>query len=117
MANVVFTLFINQLLSNRTLIVSGSGKQFISALFANALKEIGEIVAQQEDSNEWDRFLAVQKFLEMTSIGEVQAGLTKGLFQNVASQELQRLIQGMFGIRFGESLEYKKLMNALSTFE
>ena len=117
MANVVFTLFTNQLLSNRTLIVSGSGKQFISALFANALKEIGEIVVQQEDSNEWDRFLAVQKFLEMTSIGEVQAGLTKGLFQNVASQELQRLIQGTFGIRFGESLEYKKLMNALSTFE
>jgi hypothetical protein len=118
LANVLFASFVQQVLVP-DLYISPSANQFVSALFGKALQEIGELLEGANPSyccSEWDRFLAISKFLEINSLSDLQTSLTKGVFRHVTSQELQLLVQATFR-DMRQSPEYTSLMNALSTYE
>lgn len=118
LANVVFASFVKQVLVP-DLHVSPSAKQFVSALFSKAMREIGEMLKGSNPSHcssEWDRFVAISKFFEINSLADLETALSMGTFLHITSQELQILVQATFRDR-KQSPEYISLMTALSTHE
>ena len=116
LSDVIFTLYLQQLLGAKG--ISPSASQFTSAIMTKAREEIGQFVANNSDSempedcsSEWERFGAVQKFLDMTQLEQVEAALAHGTFKTLVSQEMVRLIQA----KCGDSPERRALLNALAS--
>ncbi|GKY99925.1 centromere/kinetochore protein zw10 [Mayamaea pseudoterrestris] len=95
LCDVVFTLFLDQVLAAKD--ISTSACQFVSALLQRAGDEIvGLVDGKTKESRVWDRFTAVRKFMDM-NLNDIQLGLTDGVFQSITGQELTRLILATFG--------------------
>jgi centromere/kinetochore protein ZW10 len=113
LADVVFTLYLNQVSSATD--ISPSASQFASALFHKATSDIAGLLGTPQDpsifATEWGRFEAVGKFLGLHHLSQVEQALSSGVFRHVASQELVRLIQATFG----ESPQRRALLNGLAT--
>jgi len=119
LADVLFALYLKEVTSNAT-IISGSARQFAGALFRKATVDIRELLfdegkQQQEDpkpySLGWGRFEAVGNFLELDQLAQVEQALSSGVFRNVASQELARLVQATYR----DSPQRKALLNCMAS--
>ena len=106
LADVVFGLYLQQVLMATK--ISSSARSFAGALFQKALDDVSSLLAlspskKNNDDNkcnylvtEWDRFTAIRQCMDMMSIADIEAALSRGVFRSVASQELARMIRAMF---------------------
>eukprot|EP00539_Tryblionella_compressa_P000977 CAMPEP_0178742426 /NCGR_PEP_ID=MMETSP0744-20121128/5672_1 /TAXON_ID=913974 /ORGANISM="Nitzschia punctata, Strain CCMP561" /LENGTH=298 /DNA_ID=CAMNT_0020395375 /DNA_START=247 /DNA_END=1143 /DNA_ORIENTATION=+ len=113
LADVVFTLYLDQVAIATD--ISPSACQFTSALFHKATVDIAGLLGTPQDptkfSMEWGHFEAVSKFLELNHLSQVEQALSSGVFQNLGSQELAKLIQATFG----DSPQRRGLLNGLAS--
>jgi centromere/kinetochore protein ZW10 len=94
LADVIFTLYLDQLMKATDISANASG--FVSTLFQKATHDIGELVSQDKSgSRVWDRFSAASRFMDM-SLADIQAALGDGVFRSVTGPELTRLITAAF---------------------
>eukprot|EP00536_Pseudo-nitzschia_multiseries_P012841 jgi/Psemu1/244885/estExt_Genewise1.C_5110018 len=119
LADVLLALYLNEVTSNAA-IVSGSARQFTGGLFRKATIDIRGLLfdegTQLHDdpkpySLEWGRFEAVGNFLELDQLVQVEQALSSGVFRNVASQELARLVQATYR----DSPQRKALLNCMAS--
>jgi centromere/kinetochore protein ZW10 len=114
LADVLFVLYLQQVTSAND--ISPSACQFTSALFHKATVDISGLLgsAAHEPSKfatEWGHFVAVGKFLELNQLSQVEQALSSGVFRDVASQELGRLITATFA----DSPHRRALLHSLSS--
>ena len=114
LADAIFILYLNQV-TNATAI-SASACHFCSTLFSKATDEIGSLLLENDAnrgvssdtkiihstdgllescSKEWNHFEAVGELLHL-NLAEIQTALANGLFRDVRSQELSRLVMATF---------------------
>ena len=114
LADAIFTLYLNQVTSATA--ISASACHFCSTLFSKATDDIGSLLVDDDGfrdgnifakrirsgdgilegcSKEWNHFEAVGQMLHM-NLAEIQTALANGVFRDVRSQELSRLILATF---------------------
>jgi len=120
LADVLLALYLTEVTSNAATI-SYSARQFTGGLFRKATIDIRDLLFdegrhhQYDDpkpySLEWGRFEAVGNFLELDQLVQVEQSLSSGVFRNVASQELARLVQATYR----DSPQRKALLNCMAS--
>jgi hypothetical protein len=134
LADAIFVLYLAQVKSATA--ISASACHFCSALFSKATDEIGRLLLGEDSqaygktpvramkpstrpsvsgmvegcSKEWQHFEAVGQFMNM-NLAEIRAALANGVFRQVGSQELSRLIVATFS----DSPKRQALLHTLAT--
>ncbi|KAG7342388.1 centromere/kinetochore Zw10-domain containing protein [Nitzschia inconspicua] len=98
LVDVVLSLYLNQIASANY--ISPAASQFAGGLFQKAAVDIIKLMESEAHvskfSMEWGRFRAVSKFLGFKTLFQVEEALPSGVFVQLASQELIRLVLATF---------------------
>jgi centromere/kinetochore protein ZW10 len=109
LADVVFTLFLDQL--TKAADISANASSFVSTLFQKATHDIGALINQDKSaSSAWEHFVAVSRFMGM-SLADIKTGLGDGVFRSVTGPELTRLIMAAFD----DSPKQRELLKLLAS--
>jgi hypothetical protein len=114
LADVFFSLYLNQI--SKASQISPTACQFSGALFQKATVDMlglmGSEVHALKYSMEWGRFQAVSKFLGFKSLSQVGEALSSGLFVQVSSQELSKIVQATFPV---DTAHRRAILNSISS--
>jgi hypothetical protein len=109
LSDVLFTLFLNQVLAAQD--ISTSASQLVSTLIQRMTQEVLELVEKKTSgSRVWDRISAVGKLMDM-SLGEIEVALSDGVFSSITGPELIRFICALFS----DSLKRKAMLDLLAS--
>jgi len=122
LADVILTLYWNQVTpkapAKTAHAISPNARHFLLGLFRKALNDLQELLVDpkperclEDCSSEWGRFQSLLQFLDMSSLAQVQAALTSGVFRQVAGPELALWIRASYQV---ESPERRALLQTLS---
>jgi len=95
--DVLVSLYLKQLTDATS--ISPSARYFVSALCRKAVVDLSSLLDTPKPGKyipEWGRFVAVSKFLETNRLSDLEQALSSGVFIELGSQELSRLIQAGF---------------------
>jgi centromere/kinetochore protein ZW10 len=95
--DVVVSLYLEQLMAATS--ISPSARYFVSALCQKAVVDLSGLLDTPKPAKyvpAWGRFVAVSKYLELNHLSDLEQALSYGVFRELGSQELCRLIQAGF---------------------
>jgi len=122
LADVLFSLYLREVTSNGTAI-SRSAKHFAGTLFRKATVDIHGVLfegrlptsAKLDDPTkyalEWGRFEAVGSFLDLDQLIQVEQALSAGVFRNLESAILAKLITATYQ----DSPHRRSLLNCMAS--
>eukprot|EP00535_Pseudo-nitzschia_heimii_P008474 CAMPEP_0197173488 /NCGR_PEP_ID=MMETSP1423-20130617/399_1 /TAXON_ID=476441 /ORGANISM="Pseudo-nitzschia heimii, Strain UNC1101" /LENGTH=931 /DNA_ID=CAMNT_0042622311 /DNA_START=69 /DNA_END=2864 /DNA_ORIENTATION=- len=122
LADVVFSLYLKEIFTNGKSI-SRSAKQFAGSLFRKAIVDVYGILFdgrlpgtdKRDDPSkyalEWGRFEAVGRFLDLNQLVQVEHNLTSGIFRNLESAELAKLITATYT----DTPQRRNLLNSMAS--
>ncbi len=122
LADVVFSLYLREVTTNGTSI-SRSAKHFAGTLFRKATVDIHGVLfggrlpnsAKHDDPTkyalEWGRFEAVGSFLDLDQLIQVEQALSAGVFRNLESAILAKLISATYQ----DSPHRRSLLNCMAS--
>jgi len=110
--DVLVSLYLKQLTDATS--ISPSARYFVSALCQKAVVDLSSFLDTPKPGKyipEWGRFVAVSKFLKTNHLSDLEQALSSGVFIELGSQELSRLIQA----GFPDSSDRRALLAGLSS--
>ena len=122
LADVLFSLYLQEIFANGKSI-SRSAKQFAGSLFRKAIVDVCGILFdgrlpgndKRDDPSryalEWDRFEAVGRFLDLDQLVQVEHNLSGGVFRNLESAELAKLVTATYA----DTPQRRSLLNSLAS--
>jgi protein transport protein DSL1/ZW10 len=100
LVDVVLSLYLNEI--SKASHISPTASQFSGALFhkaaVNMLELLGSEARALKYSMKWGRFQATLFFLGLKSLSQVKEALSSGVFVQMSSQDLSKLVQVSFPV-------------------